>query len=259
MKKNLLLTLVSLMAVFGFSQTAGNFTCNDCSGNNHDLFTELNSGKVIVIAWVMPCGSCISGALAGYTQVQNFQSSNPGQVLFYLADDVANTSCSSLTSWANTNGISGANAIFSNSTVNMNPYGTAGMPKVVVLGGGSNHTVFYNQNNGAVTQSGIQSAITAAIASTAGVNEKNNFSSLELYPNPANTNPILALKLVKAAQVKIEVQNQLGQKVAEVYNANLPQGDNTVKIDISELANGTYFISCTDGELSKKIKLIVLR
>ena len=259
MKKNLLLTLASLMAVFGFSQTAGNFTCNDCSGNNHDLFTELNSGKVIVIAWVMPCGACISGALAGYTQVQGFQSSNPGTVLFYLADDVANTSCSSLTSWANTNGMSGANAVFSNSTVNMSPYGTAGMPKVVVLGG-SNHAVFYNQNGSAITQSGIQSAIAAAIAAnTAGINVESNFSSMELYPNPSNSSSKLALKLVKATQVKSEVQNQLGQKVAEVLNSNLRQGDNTVKIDLTELANGTYFISCSDGEVSKKLKLIVLR
>src|SRR5437762_9149444 len=94
MKKTLVIAMASMISVFGFSQTAGNFTCNDCSGTNHDLFTELNAGKVIVIAWVMPCSNCISGALAGYTEVQNF----PGQAYFYLSDDVANTTCSTLRS-----------------------------------------------------------------------------------------------------------------------------------------------------------------
>ncbi len=256
MKKNLLITMAIFMSAFGFSQTASNFTCSDCSTSNHDLFTELNAGKVIVIAWVMPCGACISGALAGYTAVQGY----PGQAYFYLADDYANTTCATLLSWANTNGMTACNAIFSNAAVSMTPYGAAGMPKVVVLGG-TNHTVYYNQNGGAITQTGIQSAINAAIAAnTTGIKENNsNLSSLKTYPNPANLSSTLSFNLVKDAKVKIEIQNQLGQKVSEVFNDNLPQGENTLKINTSELANGTYFISCSNGEASEKIKLVVLQ
>jgi hypothetical protein len=260
MKKLLLSLIIGLVSQFGIAQTAGNFTCNDCSSSNHDLFTELNAGKVVVIAWVMPCSNCISGALSAFTAVQNYTTSNPGQVLFYLSDDVGNTSCSTLQNWASTNGMT-PNAVFSNSAVSMSPYGAAGMPKVVVLGGAS-HTVYYNvDGSGNISTSGVQGAINNALSAIAsGVKENNGiFSSLDIFPNPSNTSATISLKLSKESKVKIELLNQLGQKVSEVYNGIFPQGDNTVKVNTSELANGNYFISCSDGITTKKLKLIVLR
>jgi hypothetical protein len=41
------------------SQTAADFTANDCNGTSHHLFAELNAGKVVVVAFVMPCTDCI--------------------------------------------------------------------------------------------------------------------------------------------------------------------------------------------------------
>jgi hypothetical protein len=261
MKKILLaLTIASMSINFASAQTATNFNCNDCSSTNHDLFTELNSGQIIVIAWVMPCGACISGALAGQTACQSFSTSNPGMVSFYCADDVANTSCTTLSSWCTTNGITSATK-FSNSAVNMSNYGTSGMPKVVVLGGAS-HTVYYNQNGGAVTQSGIQNAIASALAANVtAINETKNtvFTSANIFPNPSNTASSLVFSLFKDSKVNIEVLNQLGQKVSEVFNGNLSKGENTIKINTSELSNGNYFVNISDGDSSKKIKFIVVR
>ena len=50
---------------------------------------EQDAGKVVVIAWPMPCGSCIAPCLSAYTEVQNYTSSYPGRVLYYLVDDYA--------------------------------------------------------------------------------------------------------------------------------------------------------------------------
>lgn len=258
MKKVILSLIAGLISTFGFAQTATNFNCNDCSSTNHDLFTELNSGKIVVIAWVMPCTSCISGALAGQSACQGFSVSHPNTVYFYCADDVANTSCSTLSSWCSTNGMSTATK-FSNSAVNMSNYGTAGMPKVVVLGGTS-HTVYYNQNDGAITQSGIQTAINTALAvNTLGVNENSVFASANVYPNPANNACSLSFNLSKDSKVNIEVQNQLGQKVSIVFNGDLQKGENTLNINTSKLSSGNYFINFSDGETSKKAKLIIVR
>lgn len=245
---------------FATAQTATNFNCSDCSSTNHDLFTELNSGQVIVIAWVMPCGACISGALAGQTACQSFSTSNPGMVSFYCADDVANTSCTTLSSWCTTNGITAATK-FSNSAVNMSNYGTSGMPKVVVLGGAS-HTVYYNQNGGAITQSGIQNAISTALAANVtGVKETESgaFASANIYPNPSNTSSSLSCNLSKESKVKIEIQNVLGQKISEVFNGDLKKGENTININTTELGSGNYFVNISDGNSSKKIKMIVVR
>src|SRR5688572_1006830 len=105
MKKLLFLLLIAISWLPVSAQVATNFTCNDCSGNLHNLFSELDAGKVIVLDWVMPCGGCTAPSQTAHNIVQGFQSTNPNQVLFYMVDDYANTSCSSLNGWANSIGI----------------------------------------------------------------------------------------------------------------------------------------------------------
>lgn len=260
MKKLLLSSLFTIFSLCSFGQTASNFNCNDCSNVNHDLFSELNGGKVVVICWVMPCSSCISDALAAQSACQNFSSSNPGQVYYYVADDAANTSCSTLSSWCNTNGITGATAKFSNSAISMSDYGASGMPKVVVLGS-AGHTVYYNENDVNVTTSGIQSAISSALSAVAaGIKDNNNsvFISPVALPNPSKGNCKLSYNLTKSSNVVISIQNQLGQKVMEVFNGYLQQGEHTGEVNTSDFSSGIYFINFSDGEVNKKLKLFVI-
>lgn len=255
MKNQILSFAAVLMSLFSFSQTATNFNVNDCSGANHDLFTELNSGKVIVLCWVMPCSSCIGPAISAYNTSQNYATSNPGQVLYYLCDDIGNTSCSTINSWANANGIINSTR-FSNAAINENDYGGSGMPHIVVLGGTS-HTIFFDEKN-SVNTTNLTNAINNALA-TVGVEEinNNNLFSLKVFPNPSNTQSTLSLTLSKEAKVKIEIQNLLGQKISDVFTGNLPLGEHAIKVNTTELAEGNYFINCLNGSVSEKIKLVV--
>jgi len=261
MKKLLFFITSCAFSFFSIGQTASNFNTTDCASINHDLFTELNSGKVVVIIWVMPCASCISGALSVQSAVQSFSASNPGQVLFYVADDYGNSTCSTISTWCSTNGIM-PSAKFTNSLVSMSPYGTAGMPKAVVLGD-ANHSVYYNVNgSGSITISGVQGAINNALfAILACVNENANtlFSSTKIFPNPANNTCSLNFNLAKDSKIKIEIVNQLGQKVSEVFNGSLQKGENTLNINTTELSSGNYFINFSDGESFKKLKLVIAR
>ena len=196
MKKTLLVSITALMLSTGFAQTATNFNCNDCDGVNHDLFTELDAGKVIVICWVMPCGSCVGPSLTTSNVVQSFQTSHPDKVFMYMVDDYANTNCNSLNSWANNNNINPA-SVFSNAAIKMSDYGSPGMPKVVVVGD-VNHAVFYNANN-SVNATALQEAINTAITSTTtGVAvDKAAFSSVEFFPNPSSTSSSIVFSLDK--------------------------------------------------------------
>jgi len=258
MKKILLLGSILFNSLLAQSQTATNFNCNDCAGNNHDLFSELNSGKVIVIAWVMPCASCISGALAAQSACQGFATSNPGEVFFYCSDDLANTSCATLSNWCATNGMSSATK-FSNAAVNMTSYGAAGMPKVVVLGGTS-HTLYYNQNDAGISQPGIQAAISAALAANAnGIKENNGLAlSVNIYPNPSQASSTLSVTLENDKKLNIEVQDLLGHRILEVFKGDLSKGTHNLVLTTSELPNGSYLLTCTDGANTKKIKFSVL-
>ncbi len=257
MKKGILIAAFGLIFIQSFTaQTATNFNCNDCSGTNHDLFTELNSGKVVVIAFVMPCASCIGPSLSAYNEAQNYSSSNPGQVLFYCADDFANTSCASLTTWCNANGLGNATK-FSNTAVVETPYGAGGMPKILVFGG-LNHTVFYNQNGMDVLA--FNTAINNALAAAAvGVKEYSvdNFQ-LSLFPNPVtDKKPVVSYQLKRNEEVSIDIYNTLGDLVKSVQKEELSAGNHEQQINLTALSTGTYFIKLKAGDKTDFIKFII--
>ncbi len=237
------------------AQTAANWTANDCSGNSHELFSDLNSGKVAVIIWVMPCANCINEALSVQTEVQNALSGNPGKVVFYLVDDYANTNCTTLSSWCTTNGITDA-IVMSSKTVSMNPYGAAGMPKVVIIG--ADQKVYYNKNAPAVDANGIKDGITAALAAPTGISENKQSNVLSsLAPNPSLGKTNLTISIAKSSDIKIEVVNVLGQLMTTIKQGQLSIGEHVFLINTSDWNDGTYFINIQEGNSMIQEKLIV--
>ncbi|MDA1224691.1 MAG: T9SS type A sorting domain-containing protein, partial [Bacteroidetes bacterium] len=250
--------ILALMFVSTISkaQTAVDFTANDCSSTSHNLFTELDAGKIIVIAWVMPCGPCTPPALSAYTEVQNYASSNPGTVKFYIVDDYANTSCATLTTWANSNGITAPDAIFSNASINMSDYGSAGMPKFVILGG-SSHSVFFNQNDGLDVNNfnaGISNALT-----TVGIFEvSSNNISLSVAPNPVlNSATKIAYTLEAFSLIQIDIINALGQKVKTILNKEQNAGTHEFLLNTSEYPTGIYKLLINNSGRTNTAKLII--
>lgn len=255
MKKHLLTAILSVAALMGVAQTATNFTCNDCAATSHDLFSELNTGKVIVLTWVMPCGACVSASLTTYNVVQSFQSSNPNTVYMYLCDDYGNSACSSVNSWANTNGLTNA-VRFSNSSINMNDYGSVGMPKIVVIG--PDHTVYYNVNT-TVNSTNLQNAINTALLAT-GVNEPNSsLTSLSVFPNPSTSTTEVRFNLAKSANVAIELFNLEGQQLQNIFSGTLSSGENKVKLNLESYPAGMYLVKFTEGDKTKFINITVAR
>ncbi len=249
MKKILLslsLLLTSSIAIFG--QT--DFNATDCAGAPHQLFSELDGGKVIVLVWVMPCSSCIPGAKAAYNASASFASSNPGRVFYYLIDDTGG-SCSTLTSWATTNVIT-PSSVFANTgnVINMSNYGaTTGMPKVVVLGGNA-HTIFYNQVNTGFTQAAITTAITNALAApnSIGINESSNIDfELNLFPNPVTNTAKIAFNTDQISDVSFTVYNMLGETVKTVTVEKQTAGKHEISINFESLSDGVYFMQIKVG------------
>jgi hypothetical protein len=240
MKKIFFLFFIALSSCYTYAQTtATNFNVNDCSGTNHDLFTELNSGQVIVMAFVMPCAACIGPSLSAYTEVQNYATTYPGRVKFYLVDDAANTSCATLTSWGNTNGISGI-PVFSNIAVNMLDYGAAAMPKIVVVAG-SNHEILFIENNG-LDVANFNNAIVQGLIT--GLNETSkNYFKMSIYPDPVKgNNATLKYNLSKRTDLNIDIYNTSGTIVKNAFLEKQAAGKNETVIDLTNLKNGVYFI-----------------
>ena len=177
--------MILLYQQFGtvHAQTATNFNVKDCKGINHDLFTELDSGNIIVLVWVMPCATCTEPAIASYIEVDDFRAKKSAKIKYYLVDDYANTSCSSLTSWAKNNGIDAPDAIFVDKAINMMDYGSVGMPKVLVLCGKTHEVIF--QQDDALNVANFKKALDDALIckNTVGI-EEIKASIFTINPNP---------------------------------------------------------------------------
>jgi len=253
--KTLILSFILLLFVTnGFTQTATNFTIKDCTGNMHDLYSELDSGKVVVLNWVMPCGACVPASLTTFNVVQSYQETNPGTVRYYLVDDAGNTPCASLISWAKGSHITPL-AAFSDTSINMLDYGTQSMPKVVVLGGAS-HNVFLVAD-AVVEVDALQSSINAALI-TAGIpeNAKGN-SQAEIYPNPATDQALLTIDTERAIPLKAELFSIQGINLGTIYDGTPSQGISQIRVDISQHLPGIYFVRLSSAGMTRVVKLIV--
>lgn len=256
MKNSFLLLLFAISLSAGYSQTATNFTCKDCSGIEHDLFTELESGKVIVLDWVMPCGPCAGPTLTTYNVVQSYQATHPGKVFMYVVDDFADTPCVSLASWLQ--GIGATNVtVFSNTAIDMMDYGSYGMPKVVVIGG-SQHQVFYDANN-SVNAELLIAAIDSAIAvSSVGVDDLGlNSVQMSVHPNPSPGNFTIDFSLDKDLPVMIEILD-VGGKLIETRNFGVMNSGSNTLVITTKLPSGLYFVRLNaDHQSSGLVKLFI--
>jgi len=181
MKAKLIILIILLASLGARSQSATNFTVNDCAGASHTLFNELDAGKVVILCWVMPCASCIGPSKTTYNVAQSYNITYPDRVKMYVCDDYANTSCSSLTSWCTSNGLINTTK-FSNAAIKMSDYGSAGMPKIVVVGNYT-HKVYYNANN-SVNATLLNTAITTALEDFFVGTTEDAFKKINWCPNP---------------------------------------------------------------------------
>ena len=98
------------------------------------------------------------------------------------------------------------------------------------------------------------------INAVVGVTENSiGNADLMVYPNPSNESSTIAYYLNKKAEVKLEVVDVLGKKVAELTNGSQAEGD--YKFDVSKsangLRNGIYFIRLTIDNESTTQKWVI--
>jgi hypothetical protein len=196
----------------------------------------------------MPCGACVNGGMAAQNAVQSFNTSNPGKVVYWLIDDLGDTPCPSLSSWASSSGIT-TPILFGNAgnAADESDFGGSGMPHVVVIA--PNKTILFNKKNSAANdETGIKAAISQSIAlNVAEIDAKR----ISISPNPASTEVRIAYDKAITA---ITVVTTMGQTVAEY---NYTDRKFNPSIDISALATGIYKVLITDIDGKRGVAQIV--
>jgi len=120
---------------------------------------------------------------------------------------------------------------------------------------------FFDENHGiAVGENGV-----IVITSNGGVTAVEEISSTpakfnlsQNYPNPFNPSTSIRFSIPQSGNVKLDVFNTLGQKVASILNEQMNAGTHSVEFDASELVSGVYLyrISAANYTQSKRMMLI---
>ncbi|MGD8921740.1 MAG: S8/S53 family peptidase [Candidatus Zixiibacteriota bacterium] len=79
------------------------------------------------------------------------------------------------------------------------------------------------------------------------------------YPNPFNPTTEISFTLPKAAAVKLDIFNVVGQRVTTLVDGQMGAGEHTVTWDASGFASGIYFYRLTAGDLSQTRKMLLMK
>ncbi len=79
------------------------------------------------------------------------------------------------------------------------------------------------------------------------------------YPNPFNPVTTIRFSLPFTADVRLEIYNVLGQRVAVLINEKITAGKHTVKWDASRFSSGLYFARLTSGKRSSVRKMMLVK
>lgn len=254
MKKILLLFALLSVGFVSAQQIATNITCNDCQGNYHDLYTELDTGCVVVIDWVMPCATCVPPSLTAYNIVHSYDISYPGRVKFYVVDDYNNTTCAALTNWTVSNSMPGTTT-FADSSIRMGDYGTAGMPKIIVLGGVA-HYVYYNQN-GAGNATLLQNAINTALGETSVSDNQAANNALSAWADPLTEVLSLNFSAEQNGTAVVEIYSADGKLVKYSMQNSVTAGPGTIEIGVADLPAGMYSVLVMVGDRVLRTRIII--
>jgi hypothetical protein len=256
MKRLLLLLLSGVFAMTIQAQTtAQDWTKYDCEGNLHHLYSELDSGNVILLEFVMQCGSCLSAAGDLNTIYHDYQVSHPGKVRYYMMDYSTDFNCDTMIAWSH-----GIDCVtFLDGSHEVSYYGPFGMPTIVILGG-INHQVYYTGIgfNPTYDIQYIRDAIDSALATT-GISEIQHLSSVRIFPNPSNEAARINYSLKVSGTVAIEIFDPLGRLVHSVFTGNKSAGENTFVLDTAVLPEGIYCVAVSGGGSVSKLSLSVVR
>ena len=87
----------------------------------------------------------------------------------------------------------------------------------------------------------------------------DDFALYQNYPNPFNPFTDISFSLSNACDVKLEIFNITGRKVATILEKALGAGIHTVTWDATDQASGVYLYKITAGDFVETKKMVLLK
>jgi thiol-disulfide isomerase/thioredoxin len=250
---------------------APDFTVTDINGVSHNLYSYLNSGKLVILdvstTWCGPCwGFHEEHYLKELYDEFGPNGTNEIVVFFYEADE--STTISDLNgSGSNTQGdwISGTPYPIMNETpvtLDLNAYYT-GFPTISLICPSDKkikEDLFYSQaQTPAQSLENMRTVVLNYINSctTLGIQENVElFNDVSIAPNPSFSSATVSLNANSNEIVSIKVLDVLGKEILTL-SKQLNEGQNDILLDLTEFEVGKYFVQIgNDNFVSKLIPIV---
>ena len=246
--------LASLSINAQVGATAPDFTVTDIDGVEHNLYSILDNGKVVILdcsaTWCSPCWAMHE---AHFLNDLNAQFGPDGtdqiRVIFYEAD--ANTTMADLNgSGSNTQGdwITGSTYPMVNEsplTLSGNTFWPLGFPTVNVINAQTKvidadlwDPWSQNQGDDAAALAAMIEIVETSIGDITSIEENDPFEAV-VFPNPSQGDVSLSFVSEEAGNLFVEVYSQTGQLVHS-ENVAAVSGNNLIELSLQNLATGNY-------------------
>lgn len=195
----------------------------------------LDSGKVVVMEFVMPTGCYGCYEAGNYLEDiwDGFGADSSKIEMFAMGYNNAYT-CTQMGSWANTYDVKKLHPVVQCAS-ELAYYGSMGMPTIVVVGGLGHNVFYYKEGFLPADTTDIKNAIALAL-STASINEGTKGREVSIYPNPAIWT--VTVDLGHPATGELELIDPMGEVLLTIP----VKGETWKKLDIAAAAPGLYFI-----------------
>jgi hypothetical protein len=118
-------------------------------------------------------------------------------------------------------------------------------------------SVVITSNTSDVTKRIVVAITAEVLGGSSGVNDATISGIVKVYPNPFSKKLQVALTLSEASNVKMDIFDLSGDRIASENEQLLPAGANTLEWTPDHLANGTYFVRLQIGTTMRMFKVVL--
>lgn len=255
--KTTILILISFFVAINtvHSQNALPLTGPDCNGYTHDLISDLDSGKAVVVFFFMNnCGSCPPPAAAIQAMSNEVMTMYPNSMSGYAMPFNNSTTCQATSNWVSNNNLT-FYAPYDSGAAQVAYYGGFGMPTIVLLGY-SDHRVMFSTLNWIMGDTAIMKDSVIAMLEYIpdGVSARENDQPFRISPNPANVlfSATTAENIETGSELSVfSITGELIYRDEEYQPAEF--------IWVNHWNSGIYFVRIETSEGVQNLKLNVVR
>ncbi len=219
-------------------KTARNVDRNDCNGQAHNFYTELDSGDVLILEYIMTCSACSNAEHKVESMLKWIDKQHPGRIRFYQFAYTNSYGCDEMKQFVLENTMK--TIPFDSGASDVAYYGGFGMPTFVILAG-KDHRVLYTGIGFSTSDTSDMSSALQEYFLTSSV-ESSAEKSLTLLPNPNTGRMTIQSPFAPDDRVSYRILNNNGVEIGPWCETSAMSSSVHIDVRDRDLGCGVYTV-----------------